>query len=69
MIFRVRYCDENTIDELTNSYLWFSRPLNFKGDTKDANIGAFVTDTDAIKRGLMYVDPNFDFDNLNSAAF
>ena len=49
MIFRVRYCDENTIDELTNSYLWFSCPLNFKGDTKDANIGAFVTDTDAIK--------------------
>lgn len=70
MIFRVRYCDENTIDELTNSYLWFSRPLNFKGDTKDANIGVFVTDTDAIKRGLMYVDPNFDFDKwYNSMSF
>lgn len=26
MIFRVRYCDENTIDELTNSYLWFFSP-------------------------------------------
>lgn len=60
--FRVRPCNNNTIDELTNSYLWFSRPTQFKGDTNDSNIGAFVTDTEAIKRGILYLYPNFQFE-------
>lgn len=51
-IYRVRPANKSTLDELTNSYLWFSKPNGFKGDAKDANIGAFVTDTAAIKRGI-----------------
>ena len=40
-IYRVRPANEYTIDELKNSYLWFSRPKGFKGDIDDANICAF----------------------------
>lgn len=60
-IFRVRPCNENTIDELKNGYLWFSRPTSFKYKY-DSNIGAFVTDTEAIKNGVLHVCPNFPFD-------
>ena len=63
-IFRVRPCNDTTIDELVNSYLWFSRPTEFKGDAKDANIGAFVTDTEAIKRGLEACFHDFPYEKL-----
>ncbi len=60
-IYRVRPANDYTIDELKNSYLWFSRPIGFKGDVNDANIGAFITDTDAIKRGIDYCIPDFPY--------
>lgn len=61
-IFRVRPISEFTLDELQNSYLWFSRPTEFKGDYNDANIGAFITDTPAIAKGLKYANPNFHYE-------
>lgn len=61
-IYRVRPANDYTLDELTHSYLWFSRPSGFKGDTNDANIGAFVTDTPAIERGFKYARPEFPFE-------
>lgn len=60
--YRVRPLNKNTIDELTNSFLWFSRPSAFKGDSKDANIGAFVTDTPAIKNGFLLMWPDYPFE-------
>lgn len=60
-IFRVRPVNENTLDELENCYLWFSKPSGFKGDTNDANIGAFVKDTIAIEQGFKYSRPEFPF--------
>lgn len=51
-IFRVRPLNYYAIDELKELYLWFSRPCAFRGDTQDANIGAFMTDTEAIKKGF-----------------
>ena len=51
--YRVRPCNSFTLDELRREYLWFSRPTCYK-DTKDANIAAFINDTEAIKRGLLY---------------
>lgn len=60
-IYRIRPANNFTIDELRNSYLWFSRPIGFKGDTNDANISAFIDNTDAIKRGIEYSLPNFPY--------
>lgn len=56
-IYRVRPVNENTFDELEKSYLWFSKRKGFRGDSNDANIGAFMNDTDAIKRGFKYLFP------------
>lgn len=61
-VYRVRPLNPYTIDELKRSYLWFSRPTEFKGDVQDANIGAFITDTEAIKKGILLVCPRFPFD-------
>ena len=61
-VYRIRPANDNTLDELSHGYLWFSRPSGFKGDTNDANIGAFVTDTPAIERGFKYVWPEFPFE-------
>lgn len=52
--YRVRPCNSFTLDELRIGYLWFSRPTCYK-DTEDANIAAFIQDTYAIKKGLLYV--------------
>lgn len=51
--YRVRPCNSFTLDELSRGYLWFSRPTCYK-DTEDANIAAFINDTDAIERGLLH---------------
>lgn len=61
-IYRIRPINSNTLDELEHSYLWFSRPCGFKGDVNDANIGAFVEDTEAIRRGITTLCSNFPFD-------
>lgn len=52
--YRIRPCNSYTLDELRKGYLWFSRPTCYK-DTEDANIAAFIKDTNAIKRGLLHV--------------
>ena len=61
-IYRVRPTNDYPRDELSHGYLWFSKPSGFKGDTNDANIGAFVTDTPAIKRGFEYARSEFAFE-------
>lgn len=40
-IYRLRPSCDNTLDELENEYLWFSKPIGFN-DTEDANIVSFV---------------------------
>jgi hypothetical protein len=62
-IYRIRPCNDYTIDELASEYLWFSRPIFFN-DSNDANIGAFITDTAAIKRGILSICPRFQFDEF-----
>ena len=61
-IYRVRPINEFTLDELRNSYLWFSRPEAFKGDVEDANIAAFVENTPAIKNGFLSICHKFPFE-------
>ena len=63
-IYRVRPANNHTLDELNNSYLWFSRPIGFKGDINDANIAAFINDTEAIKRGIDHSLPNFPYERF-----
>lgn len=63
-IYRVRPANEYTIDELKNSYLWFSRPKGFKGDIDDANICAFFNNTEVIKRGFEFSFPNFPYEEF-----
>lgn len=62
LIYRVRPINQNTLDEITTPYLWFSRPSGFKGDYFDANIQAFVEDTKAIKNGIKHIIPEFPFE-------
>lgn len=40
-VYRIRPCNDLTIDEIENHYLWFSRRCGFN-DSNDANIGAFL---------------------------
>ena len=63
-ISRVRPANNHTLDELNNSYLWFSRPIGFKGDINDANIAVFINDTEAIKRGIDHSLPNFPYERF-----
>ena len=51
--YRLRPMCGNTLDELQNHYLWFSKRQGFK-DKYDANIGAFLEDTIQIYNGLKY---------------
>lgn len=52
-IYRIRPCNNHTLDEIENHYLWFSRRSGFS-DIDDANIGAFLDNnkvlTDAFNR-------------------
>ena len=49
--YRLRPMCDNTLEELQKSYLWFSKRQGFK-DKYDANIGAFLEDTDQIYNSL-----------------
>lgn len=49
--YRLRPICDTTIDELKNHYLWFSKRCGFR-DKYDANIGAFLDNTDQILNGL-----------------
>jgi hypothetical protein len=48
-IYRLRPATEITLDELKNSYLWFSRPTEFN-DSEDANIIAFADANENLKQ-------------------
>lgn len=58
-IYRLRPCNENTLDELTNNYFWFSKPTEFN-DSEDANIISFAEENVNIKDVL-----EKRFQNLN----
>ncbi len=53
-IYRLRPMNENTIDELTNHYLWFSKPCAFR-DVKDANVRALIENNSIVIRALSQV--------------
>lgn len=50
-IYRVRKFNNNTLEEIKNNYLWCSLRSGFK-DKYDANIGAFISNTPALLKGL-----------------
>lgn len=53
-IYRLRPINKNTIDELKNQYLWFSKPHGFK-DVEDANIGLFIEQNTIVRDALLQV--------------
>lgn len=57
-IFRLRPSSKSTIDELHNSYLWFSRPTEFN-DSDDANIIAFAETNEKVKESFNRVFKNY----------
>lgn len=64
VVYRVRPANEFTIAELKEPYLWFSRPVGFKGDRNDANICAFINDTGAIRLGIEHSLPEFPYESF-----
>lgn len=48
IIYRLRPVSDKTIEELTEPYLWFSRPTEYK-DSDDANIIAFSEENTTVK--------------------
>lgn len=47
-VYRIRPCNDLTIDEIQNHYLWFSRRSGFN-DPDDANIGAFLDNNEVLR--------------------
>ena len=49
VVYRLRPFSENTLDEIINSYLWFSKPIGFKDD-QDSNIKAYFDNCDILRK-------------------
>lgn len=47
-IYRLRQINDNTINEITTPYLWFSKPSGFN-DIQDSNIQAFFDNCDILR--------------------
>lgn len=50
-VYRYRPYNDYSIDELNNSYLWFSTPIGFK-DVEDSNISSFVRNNESIRNSF-----------------
>lgn len=50
-IYRLRPINEKTIEEITQPYLWFSKPMGFR-DKQDSNIQSFFDNCDILKDAL-----------------
>ncbi len=50
-VYRIRPCNDLTIDEIQNHYLWFSRRSGFN-DPDDANIGAFIDNNEVLREAF-----------------
>ncbi len=50
-VYRLRPSNDQTLDELKNNYLWFSRPSRYK-DVADSNVVAFTENNESIKKFL-----------------
>jgi len=50
-VYRLRPSTKRTIEELTEKYIWFSRPVEYN-DCDDANILAFAEENENIKEAL-----------------
>ena len=50
-IYRLRPSNDQTLDELKNNYLWFSRPSGYK-DVDDSNVIAFTENNEPIKNSF-----------------
>ncbi len=48
-IYRLRPITDKTIEEISQSYLWFSKPIGFK-DKQDSNIQAFFDNCDILRK-------------------
>ena len=57
-IFRLRPSNAKTIDELQNSYLWFSRPTEYNV-SDDSNIIAFAETNEKVKESFNRVFENY----------
>lgn len=63
-IFRLRPIGKNTLSELEEPYLWFSKPTGFK-DVEDANIAMFIERNDIVKRALSQILTNEGIQELS----
>ena len=57
-IYRLRPSFDLTIHELKESYLWFSRPTEYK-DVEDSNIFSFIEKTESIKSSFERIYKNY----------
>ncbi len=51
-VYRLRPTNNKTIEEITQAYLWFSKPKGFKDCKQDSNIQAFFDNCDILKDAL-----------------
>lgn len=58
-IFRIRPANSFLIEELEESYLWFSRPSEFN-DTEDSNVFSFIEKNETIKSSFIRLFSNYN---------
>ena len=64
-IYRLRPVKKETIEELKDHYLWFSRPTEFK-DAEDSNIFSFINNNESIKESFKRIYREYEkIENLS----
>ena len=53
-IYRLRPYNENTLSELSDAYLWFSKPSAFK-DVEDSNVQLMIAENEILQRAFSLV--------------
>lgn len=65
LIYRLRPVNEQTLDELSKPYLWFSKPTQFK-DVEDANVAMFINKNEIVQEALSQVFTEEGIQELSS---
>ena len=53
-VYRLRPCNDNTLSELSDAYLWFSKPSAFK-DVEDSNVQLMISGNEILQRAFSLV--------------
>ena len=53
-VYRVRPLNDNTLSELNESYLWFSKPSGFK-DVEDSNIQLMIDENEIVQKAFSLI--------------